>query len=232
LNETDRQAVVLRFFDGQSLREIGAALGTSEDAAKMRVNRALEKLRRFFAKRGVDSTTAILAGAMSAHAVQAAPVGLATSVTAAAVTKGAAAGGSTLTLIQGALKIMAWTKAKTAIVVTVVTLAGLTATTVAVKHLAHPALADGGSAYPGEWIWTPGYNNLKRVPPLLVLRPTKLAASAKSWEMKGDRYLARGLTLKELLAARNCSPPLNPNGIRRPPSCCHPTCPRIGMIAL
>jgi RNA polymerase sigma factor (sigma-70 family) len=115
LNETDRQAVVLRFFDGKSLREVGAALGTSEDAAKMRVNRALEKLRQFFAKRGVDSTTAILAGAMSAHSVQAAPAGLAQSVTALAVTQGAAAGGSALTLVKGTLKIMTWTKMKTAV---------------------------------------------------------------------------------------------------------------------
>jgi RNA polymerase sigma factor (sigma-70 family) len=115
LNETDRHAVVLRFFDGKSLREVGAALGTSEDAAKMRVNRSLEKLREFFAKRGVDSTTTLLAGAMSAHAVQAAPAGLAGAVTALAVTKGAAAGGPTLTLMKGALKNMAWTKMKTAV---------------------------------------------------------------------------------------------------------------------
>ena len=44
-NETDRHAVVLRFFDGKSMREVGAALGANEDAAKKRVSRALEKLR-------------------------------------------------------------------------------------------------------------------------------------------------------------------------------------------
>jgi len=57
-------------------------LGASEDAAEKRVNRALEKLRHIFAKRGVSSTTAILAGAISAHSVQAVPVTLAKSVTA------------------------------------------------------------------------------------------------------------------------------------------------------
>ena len=77
LNETDRHAVVLRFFDGKSLREVGAALGASEDAAKMRVSRALEKLRRFFMKRGVVSTTAAIAGAISTYSVQAAPAALA-----------------------------------------------------------------------------------------------------------------------------------------------------------
>jgi hypothetical protein len=58
----------------------------------------------------VSSTTAIIAGAISANSVQAAPVALAKSVTAVAIAKGAAASGSTLTLIKGALKIMAWTK--------------------------------------------------------------------------------------------------------------------------
>ena len=62
LGQTDRDALVLRFFEGRSLNEVGSALGASEEAAKKRVNRALEKLRNFFAKRGVSSTTAIIAG--------------------------------------------------------------------------------------------------------------------------------------------------------------------------
>ncbi len=53
LSGTDRHAVVLRFFDGKNMKEVGIALGASEDAAKMRLNRAVEKLRRFFTKRGV-----------------------------------------------------------------------------------------------------------------------------------------------------------------------------------
>jgi RNA polymerase sigma factor (sigma-70 family) len=114
LREKDRQAIVLRFYEGRNLREIGLAQGTGEDAAEKRVSRALDKLRAFFTKRGVSSTTAIIAGAMTTHSVQAAPVALAKSVTALAMAKGAAASGSTLTLIKGALKIMAWTKAKIA----------------------------------------------------------------------------------------------------------------------
>jgi RNA polymerase sigma factor (sigma-70 family) len=116
LREKDRQAIVLRFYEGRNLREIGLAQGTGEDAAEKRVSRALDKLRAFFTKRGVSSTSAIIAGAMTAHSVQAAPVALAKSVTAMAMAKGAAASGSTLTLIKGALKIMAWTKAKIAAV--------------------------------------------------------------------------------------------------------------------
>jgi RNA polymerase sigma factor (sigma-70 family) len=134
LGQKDHDAVVLRFFEGRNFKEVGAALGASEDAAKMRVNRALEKLRNFFTKCGVSSTTAVIAGAISAHSVQAAPVALAKSVTAVAVAKGAAASGSTLTLIKGALKIMAWTKAKTAIVVGVAAILAAGTTPIVIHH--------------------------------------------------------------------------------------------------
>jgi RNA polymerase sigma factor (sigma-70 family) len=96
LREKDRQAIVLRFYEGRNLREVGLALGLSEDAAEKRVNRALEKLRNIFAKRGVSSTTAIIAGTISANSVQAAPVALAKSVTAVAIAKGAAGGMASL----------------------------------------------------------------------------------------------------------------------------------------
>jgi hypothetical protein len=99
----------------------------------MRVNRALEKLRKFFMKRGIDSTTAVIAEQISANSVQAAPVALAKAVTTVAIAKGAAASASTLTLIKGALKIMAWTKIKTAIVTGIV-LVLFTGTTVVVTH--------------------------------------------------------------------------------------------------
>jgi RNA polymerase sigma factor (sigma-70 family) len=117
LGSKDRQAVLLRFFEGRSLTEVGRCLGVAEDAARMRISRALEKLRCFFLKRGVTASAAIIAGAISANSVQAAPVALAKTITAAAAVKGAAASGSTLTLIKGALKLVAWTKAKTVIVV-------------------------------------------------------------------------------------------------------------------
>jgi len=134
LKETERHAVVLRFFDGKSMREVGAALGTGEDAAKMRVNRAVEKLRLFFMRRGVVLPAAILVAAISANSVQAAPAVLAKAATAVAIAKGATASGSTLTLIKGALKVMAWTKAKTAILgVAVMLFAAGTATVVVVK---------------------------------------------------------------------------------------------------
>ena len=115
LSEADRHAVVLRFFDGKSMKEVGIALGASEDAAKMRLNRAVEKLRRFFTKRGIVLPAAILTAAISANSVQAAPAVLAKTATAVAFVKGATASGSTLTLIKEALKTMAWTKLKFAL---------------------------------------------------------------------------------------------------------------------
>src|SRR5207244_2063605 len=53
LGEQDQSAIVLRFFEGKDFKQVGAALGSGEDAAKMRVGRALEKLRKFFTKRGL-----------------------------------------------------------------------------------------------------------------------------------------------------------------------------------
>jgi RNA polymerase sigma factor (sigma-70 family) len=115
LGQKDHDAVVLRFFEGRNFKEVGAALGASEDAAKMRVNRALEKLHHYFSKRGISSTTAIIAGAVTANSVQAAPVALAKSVTAVAIVKGSIATASILTLVKGTIKLMTWTKLKLAL---------------------------------------------------------------------------------------------------------------------
>jgi RNA polymerase sigma factor (sigma-70 family) len=116
LRPADRDALVLRFFENKSLSEVGGALGLQERAAQKRISRALEKLRSFFAKRGVASSTSVIAAAISTNSIQATPAALAKSITAVSLAKGAVAGASTLTLVKGALKLMAWTKAKTAIV--------------------------------------------------------------------------------------------------------------------
>ena len=115
LREKERQAIVLRFYEGRNLREVGLALGASEAAAEKRVSRALEKLRKFFTKRGVDSTAATIAETISANSVQAAPVALAKAVTVVAAAKGAAVAISTTSLIQGTLKALAWIKYKTVV---------------------------------------------------------------------------------------------------------------------
>jgi RNA polymerase sigma factor (sigma-70 family) len=85
LDQTDRAAVLLRYFENKSLREVGESLGTSDDTAQKRVSRAVDRLRDFLAKRGVTSGAAGLSLLISTHAVQAAPAGLVTTITTAAL---------------------------------------------------------------------------------------------------------------------------------------------------
>jgi RNA polymerase sigma factor (sigma-70 family) len=136
LGEKDHSAVVLRFFDGKDLKQVGAAMGITENAAKTRVSRAVEKLRQFFVKRGIHLSAAVIASAVAARSVQAAPVGLAQSVIAVAV-KGTALTTSTSTIIKTTLKIMTWTKLKTGAVVCVAALIAAGTATVAF-HSAKP----------------------------------------------------------------------------------------------
>ena len=119
LGEADRLAVLLRHFERRPLAEIGARLGLSENAARMRVDRALEKLRAKLARRGVTSTAAALAVALSGQAVTAAPTALTSAVTAAAL---AAAVTTTSTL--GISTLMATTKIKLAAGALLVALTG------------------------------------------------------------------------------------------------------------
>lgn len=80
LDEEDRTAIILRFFKNKSLREVGEALGTSDDAAQKRVSRALERLREHFVRRKIATAAAGLAAVISTHAVQAAPAGLSATI--------------------------------------------------------------------------------------------------------------------------------------------------------
>jgi RNA polymerase sigma factor (sigma-70 family) len=124
LNETDREAVLLRYFENRPYAEVGAKLGVNENAARMRVERALEKLRALLAKRGV-ATTAVLASVISANAIQVAPPALAATLANASLA--AAAAGTSLTL----MKLMTLTKLKLGLSALVV--AGA-ATTLVLQH--------------------------------------------------------------------------------------------------
>ncbi len=86
LGVTDRDAVLLRYFENKPLAEVGAALGVSEAAAEKRVSRALERLHAMLARQGVALGATAIAGAVTANAVQAAPAALAATITAAALT--------------------------------------------------------------------------------------------------------------------------------------------------
>src|ERR1044071_6054763 len=82
LNERDRQAVLLRYFENKSLAQVGGALAVNEDTARKRVVRAVDKLREFFARRGVSLSAVVLVSALSGNAVQAAPGGLTATISA------------------------------------------------------------------------------------------------------------------------------------------------------
>ncbi len=99
LGRADRDALLLRFFENRSLAEVGRALGASEEAARKRVNRALDKLRADLLRRGVRTTTAVLSTAISVNAVQVAPAGLAASLTSASLA-GASAMGTTFSFLE------------------------------------------------------------------------------------------------------------------------------------
>ncbi|MFO1497681.1 MAG: sigma-70 family RNA polymerase sigma factor [Verrucomicrobiota bacterium] len=108
LEEKDRNILLLRFFQQCSLKEVADRLGIKEDAAQKRVSRSLEKLRAFFAQRGTVVPATGLVTAMSTFAVQAAPVGLSSSVLTAVA--GSAGSLTVATFITGSLEFMTTTQ--------------------------------------------------------------------------------------------------------------------------
>ncbi len=200
LNEKERTLLALRFFENRTGAETAALLGIEEWAGRKRANRALEKLRKFFTKRGVMLSTTAIAGAVSANSVHAAPVGLAKTISAVAIAKGAAAGGSTLALAKGALKIMAWTKAKTVIVIGVSVLLAAGTTTVTIHQINKNNM---GSSWPS-------LNNYKgraamlatlnKTPPQVTILPTIFPEyGAKWWPGGRGRSLGMSLSVTDLL---------------------------------
>ena len=104
LDGADRAAVLLRFFENKSLREVGAELGVSDDAARKRIDRAVERLRKGMSQRGVTVTAGGLIVLVSANAVQAAPAGLAITISAAAPLAMATTAAATKTIVMTTLQ--------------------------------------------------------------------------------------------------------------------------------
>src|SRR4029077_1348183 len=117
-----------------------------------------------------------------------------------AIAKGAAAGGSTLTLVKGALKIMAWTKMKTAIVVGAGILLATGTTTVMVEKIkaqSEPSWADDPKS------WKSDSRALSRHPPVLILRPTRFPndGGGITWGAAGgDKFMLKDTTMENLLS--------------------------------
>lgn len=115
LGERDREAILLRYLEGRDFAQVGAKLSLSDNAARMRVDRAVEKLRALLMRRGITSTTAALAVTLANQAVVAAPIGLAATVT------GAALAGTAITgTAAAALTFMSLNKIQIAIAAAVV----------------------------------------------------------------------------------------------------------------
>jgi RNA polymerase sigma factor (sigma-70 family) len=140
LDQTDRDALLLRFFERRSLAEIGQALGSTEDAARKRISRALDRLRGDMLRRGLTTTAAALSAVISANAVHAAPAGLAAMLTNAALAGTATGTGTTVAFV----KLMAMTNLKLGLI-TVVVVAGI-ATPLVIQHHAQVVLREQDKA--------------------------------------------------------------------------------------
>lgn len=115
LGTADRATILLRFVERRAFAEIGAMLGVSEDAARMRADRALDKLRGQLERRHVTSSSAALAAALASQAAVAAPAGLAATVSSAALAGGVAASG-----VGAVAEILIMTKIKIGIAAAIV----------------------------------------------------------------------------------------------------------------
>jgi uncharacterized protein (TIGR03435 family) len=191
LNEKDRNAVVLRFFQTKSFQDVGASLGLSEDAAKMRVNRAVEKLRKFFLRRGVTVSATALSAAVAAHAVQSAATGLAASVSAVALSH-SVTHTSTFILIKTTLKVMAWTKAKTVMAIGAAVLLAATTTTVTLHQIIER------HSYPWQ-VRNLSSDLLDRVAPQVRIVATKFPNSGGSWVSTSDKFVGLGHSVESIL---------------------------------
>lgn len=148
LRQTDRDAVVLRYFENRSLQEVAAALGLKERAAQKRVLRSVEKLRHFFLKRGVTISATAIAGAVSANSVQAAPAALRVSIAGAIKSQG------TMPLaVAGAEKMMASAKVKVALMNAgfILLMGGVAGVTVARTPLFHWLGIGGAREQTSAW---------------------------------------------------------------------------------
>jgi RNA polymerase sigma factor (sigma-70 family) len=127
LGDEDRAVITLRFLEQRDLRSVGEAVGATEEAARKRVSRALEKLQALLKRRGIALSVGALATTLQSSAVSAAPVGLAAGIASAAIS-GASTSTAAITLSQ----ILPMTKLQTSLVGALL-VAGV-ATTLVVEH--------------------------------------------------------------------------------------------------
>ena len=162
LSDPERNLLLLRFFKGALLHEVGKSLGVSEDAARMRVNRSLDKLRELLQQHGIASTTAALAAILTQQAVQAAPVQASQAIQTAVIKALAAAGGPTfLATLRTTMKQITL---KTALLAGSALMVGFIATLHVYNRLQTPPAADETARKP--LVLSPARNVASSRPPL------------------------------------------------------------------
>ena len=202
LGEADRTAVAMRFLEGRSFAEVAAAMGLSEEAARKRVERAVEKLRGMFMKKGFAPSVGGLMVVLAAHQAQAAPAGLAGSISATAISGGV---GTSAILAKGAMKIMVWAKVKVAAVILALATATVVAAAAGVAALNEKKQVAASSGAAGvaptaspaqQSIPTTGPNGPKAA-------FMEIAASARRLDAKGvaDGFDAQTADEREFVAA-------------------------------
>ena len=147
LREKDRTAVLLRFFEGRSLREVGAAMGASEAAAGQRVSRAIERLRRFFVARGITAPIAAIEISIARYAVGPMPANL----DLATATGAAGANAVIASIAKGASHMIFWGKIKLPAVATAIVVLAIVAPAI--------VLQARGQSPPVQAAATPGPSN-------------------------------------------------------------------------
>ena len=192
LSEKDRNVLALRFFEQKSLEEVAASLGIDTGTAQKRVWRAVDKLRQYFARHGAAFSAAAITTSLSAHAVHGVPSGFSATMAATTALKGSAAASSTTTLINSTLKLMAWTKAKTALVAGVIVLLAAGTATVTVTRIHKP------QNYPWQMAGFDG-GVLAAAPPQLAILPSKVTYGASG--NMGGKLMGTGVSAQSVVEA-------------------------------
>ena len=146
LREKDRTAILLRFFQGHSLREVGSQMGVSEAVAGVRVSRAIERLRQFFAARGPALPAAALELMIARYAVGPLPAGMTISTASSA----SALSPNITSIAKGAGKMFFWSNMKIATVVVSVALLAISVRAIVLEAQAKAESQATASAAPSN----------------------------------------------------------------------------------
>jgi RNA polymerase sigma factor (sigma-70 family) len=151
LGETDRNAILLRYFEEQSLRDVGLSLGLSEEAAKKRVARALEKLRRTLSRHGAEISAAAVAAGLTKEAAEAASaLPLAGKIAAVVLAHGAVGGSATAgsALLTDVVAALRWARIQTAAVAVVALIAAALVLPSVARYLQRAAISSAAAPNP------------------------------------------------------------------------------------